>query len=148
MPCLLVLSEMIHSIDLMITYLLWNSSPSCISCWCLANWPFKLAWWSHSLQLHGNFIPLCIPICCCKMFLCRFIVFTSPAWILLSFKYLLMVLSEITLWSYLGITFTAFTSLLHVKFVGVELDYTSKLLGGQILCMGSIPFMYCVLVLI
>ena len=123
----------------------WNFIPSCTYCWCLANWPFELAWWSHSLQLHRNFIPWCIPLCFCKMILCRFIVFTFPAWVLLSFIYWLMVSSETTLWSCLEITFTAFTSLLHVMFVVVELDHTLKLLGGHILCMGSIPFMYCLL---
>ena len=50
-----------HILDIETLSLHWSFIPSCISCWCSANWPFELAWWSHSP--HGNFIPWCIYLC-------------------------------------------------------------------------------------
>jgi hypothetical protein len=50
-----------HIFDIETLSLHWSFIPSCISC-CWANWPFELAWWSHSP--HGNFIPWCIYLCC------------------------------------------------------------------------------------
>ena len=62
---------------------------------------------------------------------CLVVSFSAIALVLFPFIYCLLMLSETTLWSYMGPSF------LHVWIVGVKWDNPKKLLGGHIHCMGT-----------
>ena len=82
---------------LVFTFLGMVIPSTCVACWCWVRLTIKFACWSNSL--HGYFFPLYTLIFC--------LIVTFPSWILLTFMYSLLVLSEIAHWSCLMITFSA-----------------------------------------
>ena len=97
---------------LVFTFLALVLPSTCVASWCWLRLTIKVACWSNSL--HGYFFPLYTLIFC--------LIVTFPSWILLTFMYSLLVLSEIAHWSCLMFTFSAWVllSFMYIRWCWVR----------------------------